>query len=185
MNQQEYNLGTFEVTTGELVVSDPCYDLGTWCMGALKNVKKGKWHAVSMIEDNEERNAALFIYHDSISMSKAVDYFNRKYKVNEAPFEVGVDSGQAGFFDASAYKNDATVPAGAVTDPCWTKDGWYGLCATLTLGDDGAGVLPGGAVSSSGYGDGGYFCHYAIDGNHDIVYADIIFIGEDDDEEDY
>ena len=30
---ESVTLGTFEVTGDKLVVSDPCYELGTWCMG--------------------------------------------------------------------------------------------------------------------------------------------------------
>lgn len=183
MDQQPLYLGTFEATSGELVVSDPCYDLGTWCMGNLKNIKKGKWHAYSMVEDSEGRNSALFIYHESIDAGKAFKYFNREYKVNEAPFEVGVDSGQAGFFDPEVFKNDASVPADfEFDDPIWKEKGWYGMCATITLGCDGAGIMPGGAVSSSGYGDGGYFCHFAIDEHHDTIYADIVFIDDEEDD---
>ena len=29
---EHINLGTFEVTSDKLVISDPCYPLGTWCM---------------------------------------------------------------------------------------------------------------------------------------------------------
>lgn len=184
MEQQSMYLGNFEVTSGELITSDPCYDLDTWCMGVLKGVKKGSWHAYSMIEDSEERNSALIIYHESVSKTDASYYFSGAYKLNTAPFEVGVDSGQAGFFDSTVYKNDATVPTDFNLGLDWKDRGWYGMCARLTLSDKGAGVVPGGAVSSSGYGDGGYSCRYFMNENHEIIYADIVFIGEDDNEED-
>lgn len=37
------NLGSFDVHSGELIVSDPCYSLGTWCQGKLENVRNGEW----------------------------------------------------------------------------------------------------------------------------------------------
>ena len=38
---QENFIGTFELTNGSVMVSDPCYDVGTWCQGELNNVKTG------------------------------------------------------------------------------------------------------------------------------------------------
>lgn len=42
---EHISLGTFEVTSDKLVISDPCYHLGTWCMGTLSNVEPGLWTA--------------------------------------------------------------------------------------------------------------------------------------------
>jgi hypothetical protein len=74
----------------------------------------------------------------------------------QGPF-VGVDSGQAGIFDASNYRNDNVIvgmPENAHI--CGKLDKFYGACCDVTLGDVGAGVIPFGFVSSSGWGDGGY-----------------------------
>jgi len=65
-------------------------------------------------------------------------------------FEVGVDSGQAGVFDLSHYWNDSVAPEVA------PEEVWYSMCCAVTLSECSAGVVPFGAVSSSGYGDGGY-----------------------------
>ena len=43
MNDLEY-IGTFSLGT-KVMVSDPCYKLGTWCQGVLENVKSGIWEA--------------------------------------------------------------------------------------------------------------------------------------------
>ena len=186
MEQNEYSLGEFEVTSGELVVSDPCYSRDVWCRGDLKDVKTGKWKAYTMIEDSEERNSALIIFHESLSWSEAFDYFYHPEATEEADFEVGVDSGQAGFFDSVAYQNKDMLPADAKIPAYWgdaDHDKWYSHCCYLTLGKDSAGVVPGGVVASSGYGDGGYVCHYVKNRAEEIVYADIVFIGEDDEDE--
>lgn len=34
-------LGEFKCKSGKLIVSDPCYPLGTWCQLVLNNVKEG------------------------------------------------------------------------------------------------------------------------------------------------
>ena len=32
----------FEIVSGTLICSDPCYDIPTWCQGIVENVKNGK-----------------------------------------------------------------------------------------------------------------------------------------------
>ena len=59
-------LGTFEVTSDKLVISDPCYDLGTRCMGTVPSVKPGLWTATIGIADTGEfgeRIAFLAAFH--------------------------------------------------------------------------------------------------------------------------
>lgn len=34
---ENITLGAFEVSSDKLVISDPCYNLGTWCMGTVPN----------------------------------------------------------------------------------------------------------------------------------------------------
>jgi hypothetical protein len=33
----------FEVTSGKMVLSDPCYTIPTWCQGVVDRVKNGTW----------------------------------------------------------------------------------------------------------------------------------------------
>jgi len=76
-------------------------------------------------------------------------------------FEVGVDSGQEGIFDFTSFKKDELVKGLKrlyKNDPICPEDPWYSFCCDRTLAEMGAGVIPGGAVSSSGYGDGVYTC---------------------------
>ena len=44
------NLGSFEVVSGKLAVSDPCYDTDVWCRGELENCKLGNWVATALRE---------------------------------------------------------------------------------------------------------------------------------------
>ena len=36
-------LGTFNMDSDTAVVTDPCYDLGTWCQAKIENVLQGTW----------------------------------------------------------------------------------------------------------------------------------------------
>ncbi|MGO8714965.1 MAG: hypothetical protein ACLQSX_03705 [Smithella sp.] len=151
--EQKRELGLFEVASGMVIVSDPCYERGTWCAGQLA-VKKGAWKAVVIFRAN--RVGELRAYHNSINPNSVKVW-------EKQPFEVGVDSGQAGIFDDIVYApND---------------DAWYRSCSAITLKALGTGILKNGVVSESGYGDGGYTCFTAeVDG--EIVAIKIVFIGE-------
>lgn len=163
----KYELGTFTVTSYVLMVSDPCYDEGVWCMGKLEQVRNGTWFASAERVQTEgwgERIASLHIRHESHVLTDA-DTWER------APFEVGVDSGQAGFWDLPSYPQDK----GDIDDPT----SFYGAVCALTLSERGAGVMQGGAVSSSGYGDGGYVCSFVRGEDGKIVAAKIDFITDE------
>ena len=45
MKLEQIQIGEFEVTDNVLVISDPCYEPGTWCMGQILDVKPGIWTA--------------------------------------------------------------------------------------------------------------------------------------------
>jgi hypothetical protein len=177
----------FEVISGVLVCSDPCYihpDLGgVWCQGIVDNVKNGTWIA-EVIETDEgdwgKRIALLGIKHKDVDEPDAnVDIMN---------FAGGVDSGQFGFFDKDFYRNDELTKDldkenfGENYD---TQEGdtWYRACSKLTLGKESWGVLPNGVVSSSGFGDGSYDVYGAKDGSGEYVYFSVIFIHEEDEED--
>lgn len=89
---ENITLGAFEVSSDKLVISDPCYNLGTWCMGTVPNVKPGLWTAsigVANTGEFGERIAFLAAFHQ---VSPSI----QKLKACPASFDVGVDSGQAG-----------------------------------------------------------------------------------------
>lgn len=182
-------LGNFTIT-GQMKVSDPCYRPEVWCSGVL-NTKPGVWEAAVMVLDNEDtggwgrRVAVLAAKHTDCSIPLATSIINEtsnylklspKSEWRIADFEVGVDSGQAGFYD-----NDNFINRNGGDD-----EKWYDKMCNITLSKEQAGVFTDGVVASSGYGDGGYPCifHIGIGGKVDFAY--IIFIGDDDEEqEDY
>ena len=162
-------IGSFE-TSGVLNVSDPCYELGTWCTHTL-SVRPGTYRAY--VEPSDEgvwgdRNASLIISFDGI------EYDRSKETRTEA--EIGVDSGQAGFFDRIYYPKEET---GAYGD----TNTFYGKACEQTNNAFQAGIVENfGVVSSSGYGDGGYALYIVLtDG--EITGARIEFISEETDPE--
>lgn len=97
MNIAIENKGT--ITLGEKVmVSDPCYGLGTWCQGVLKNVLPGQYDCSVEYSDEGDwgtRVSAIEVTHESCK---------GKFIFLECEdFEVGVDSGTAGIFDYEYY----------------------------------------------------------------------------------
>lgn len=185
--EKTYKLGKFEVTSGKLRVSDPCYSPNTWCSGVLNRVKKGTWYAeTTMGECWGMRNTSLVIRHESVD--KIEDLPMPMWK--RGKFTAGVDSGQCGFFDVDCYQKGELIKKDPKFDAsCGDGDGkpmvdrFYNTCCDITLADRGAGIVPGGAVARSGVGDGTYPCLYFRKGGV-VIAAMLIFITDDEDDED-
>lgn len=158
-------LGEFEVTSGRLRVTDPCYNKDTWCSGVL-NVPNGTWVSHLMMSDEGGWGTRVAII---LIVKKDSQGYEKDWSLTN--IDVGVDSGQAGFFDDAKYPEDPHE-----------DDAFYDSVCNLTLGPNSGGVLPFGAVSSSGYGDGGYNCYVSYV-NGEIVAAKIVFIGDESEEE--
>ena len=103
MKTKTIRIGYFEVNSDQLVVSDPCYDLGVVCAGIIKDPKKGRWLTnIVVVSDQSDWGghvAELNSFHDD-------HYHNRNLIFwKNCNFKVGVDSGQAGMFDLPVFKN--------------------------------------------------------------------------------
>lgn len=162
----------------KVVVSDPCYKLGTWCAGVLENVLPGEYNCDICIEDAGRwgnRVSHLYVVHK--------DYNIRLCEINEEQeFEVGVDSGTAGVFDYDYYAKYHTTED--------IDDDWYTqhICNAFYPGFDSSTwnkyILTHykGFVSQSGYGDGGYTCYVKRNDNGQIIAIMIEYISFKDDE---
>jgi hypothetical protein len=164
-------IGKFTIQSGEVLVTDPCYERPHTPENILQNVRNGVWHA--FIERLDHiwglPISELIVRHCATPDSIKIDDLAR--------FDVPVDSGQAGFFDDQFYPTGDTGDYG---DP----NSFYGRVCNLTMSPKRAGVVAFGAVSSSGYGDSCYDCYIAKDEDGVIIAAKIVFIGDDLDEED-
>ena len=151
MKNQTITLGS------EVYVSDPCYTTDVWCMSKLTNVLPGKYQASmpGTYESWGERNTGIVVIHE--------DYVDKKKRWYHHG-SIGVDSGQAGIFDAASYRNDEI--AAGITSPevgfslgrGKIEDGdiWYEKMCGFTLSDKAWGLYDQGIVSRSGMGDGSY-----------------------------
>ena len=117
------NKGTITLCE-KVMVSDPCYGLGTWCQGVLENVLTGVYDC--NVEYSDEgtwgtRVSAIEVTHESCK--------GKFIALNLEDFEVGVDSGQAGIFDYEYY---AKYHMDATERP-HVNDDWYDMVCDKTL----------------------------------------------------
>lgn len=111
-----------------IVIADPCYSRElTHCAAFNYKIKPGNY-AVSVEYSDEGawgiRVKSLAIYHESVKVSR------HGFKLNKS-VDIGVDSGQAGFFCDSIY------PEGEDTGDYSDKNSFYGQCCEATHGSDG------------------------------------------------
>jgi hypothetical protein len=136
--------------TENVMVSDPCYEKGTWCQEEIV-VKPGVYCVMTQKKDGRvDKLLAMHIDHTDAKLKKK-------------PYcTIGVDSGQAGIFSLDTFRNDK-VFEGEESDFAKRMgldegDGekWYSHICDLTLGEDSWGTYANGVASSSGWGDGSY-----------------------------
>lgn len=166
-------IGKFTVESGKLVVSDPCYERGTWCQGVIANVMNGTWTAAV---EQEKGIIVELLAGLNLGDFEAVRGNPKRFaalKYEKEPFEVGVDSGQAGIFDESFY------PVGETIDFEGTGS-FYDACGDATLRSElGAGVVKNrGVVSSSGHGDGSYVCYTRRNAPGEVIGVRVVFLPE-------
>lgn len=234
-------MNQFTITSGAMRVTDPCYEVDTWCAGELANVMNGTWNAsvryfkdpndfynpvkfvkrelerqlefytlmknekpesgdlyVVMAEQQKQRYAEkiktaqkypgrvsqLMVWHESVGGGE--DVFNHPHFFHKTDIHVGVDSGQAGFFDRDRYAEYGGDPGDG------NRDAYFAICDLTGSGSEydhpQFGTNEWGAVSSSGYGDGGYDLYVLRhDQTGQVIAAYILYIdpnfSSDDDEE--
>ncbi|ULL15652.1 DUF4241 domain-containing protein [Paenibacillus sp. H1-7] len=165
-------LGSFEVGSGSLIVSDPCYDHNVTAMirGVIDQVLNGTW--IGYVEKQDVRDwgeacSRLVACHASLDERKDDLHWMK------CSFIVGVDSGQAGIFDIAKYR----IPDVEGQDQAASEDSeWYQTCCDITESAVEAGVMDGGVVSRTGMGDGAYGAYLAVNESNQAIGVKIIFI---------
>lgn len=153
-NQTTHYLGQFEIKSGKILLTDPCYYHETYTAEDSLQVEKGIWkaYAIEVFDESWGNRITLLYAHHENHPQAALN--QPGWKTLE--YGTGVDSGQAGFFDLT-YFNDANQIKEPLKNPLTGKNLWYDYCCHQTLDKDvGAGIIPFGVVSSSGLGDGYY-----------------------------
>ena len=170
-------------------VSDPCYTDDVWCKTKLTNVKAGNYEVyVEHQESYGRRVSKLQVVHEDF---KFLRHDNLKWEEHS---EIGVDSGQAGIFCESSYRNDEIAKDIVTPQGDWSglpmfddvQEGnvWYDkMCAFTINGGDRWGSYDSGVVTSSGYGDGGYPLDVIKLDDGSIVGMRITYMFEEDEEE--
>lgn len=164
---KDLNMNSFEITSGAIFASDPCYDSKTNCAAKIDNVKNGSWNYEINVDNN--RISELTIWHKN-----SKDLHWKPFKS-----DFGVDSGQFGFFDYQYFLNHENEREYGIP-------GFYNDCCEATLNDPYVNTIANaGVVSSSGYGDGSYPVYVAHNNEGQVVALRVFYIEEDDDEEEY
>jgi|LakMenE18May11ns_1017448.scaffolds.fasta_scaffold9841008_3 hypothetical protein len=166
----------------EVRVSDPCYGDDVWCKTRLNSVLPGEYHVDVQKSDEGDwgnRVSSLTVTHK--------DYVGKQLRYQEHG-DIGVDSGQAGIFCESSYRNDDVAETikngnGIRIDSIEDGDKWYEKMCRFTLSGEGFGAYESGVVTSSGFGDGSYPLAVARDEDKNIVSMVITYIGEEDEED--
>ena len=88
------------VLSNEVRVTDPCYDMDTWCAGTIENVLPGEFVCFSQKVDTGEwgiRVASIEIRHKDYPDVEPIEWVSS--------LDVGVDSGQCGLFDNEYFSS--------------------------------------------------------------------------------
>ena len=86
----------------EVVVSDPCYTIPTWCQGIVSGVKPGMYDTYVKRHDCGDwgiRSSMILVIHE--------DHKDDKLVWKDYPATIGVDSGQCGIFSKESYRDDS------------------------------------------------------------------------------
>lgn len=155
----------------KVLVSDPCYELGTWCTGVIENVKEGNY--ITEVVYCEYFHP--FLYNRVAELEAILDGVDKdilNWEITEA--DIGVDSGQCGIYDYESVKD--IIGAGEWDE----KDTFYGQACQCTDADEQYSELNGyGVVSRSGVGDGSYDLYIAKQDNQ-VVGIKVVYIAEED-----
>ena len=169
----------------EVVVSDPCYTIPTWCQAILGNVLPGNYEVHCKKTDLGDwgvRNSMLLVVHE--------EHCDEPLEWDSHPATIGVDSGQCGIFSRESYRNDKhPIERGDADFSCSRGedgDGFYDKMCQRTLGTKSFGTYDEGTVCSSGIGDGSYMLFTSQDefGNVVAMAVDFLIEGDDDEEDD-
>jgi len=173
-------LGSFECTSGKLFVTDPCYPKtiihrGTIAV-SLDNARMGTWWAFMRRNlKHPDRAAELVIMHESLCPAADEDQYElpmmQRYDA-DGYCGIGVDTGQAGFFDETGY------PQGDQTGDHDDRSTFYGMCCFITCETlPQAGIIAAsptrgcGVVSTAGWGDGIYDLYTARNFDDELIAA--------------
>lgn len=188
-------VGEFEVESGKIIVSDPSYEFKDEKTGFELNtvipVNNGKWEVyIKKFPQDKTRINELIIFNgdnndNDVDNVDNVDDIINIINTNNNWIKIamiGVDSGQAGFFDLKHFRKDSDVKTTDIIPSYVTVDDkgdkWYAMCCGKTYNEKtkeyDLGIISYGVVSSSGYGNE-YYGLYSIKYNNKVIGLKMIF----------
>lgn len=175
----DIKLGSFEVVSGKIIMSDPCYDLPEHgSVNKIVEVPIGTWDVY--MSKSYGSVSKLFVHHNSVTLE---DIVRNNIEIDEYGYKICVDSGQFGFFDLAHYKDDNNIQHNKLAEFIDTTNNgkWYAMCCEKTCSgcEFRGGIVPNSVLTLSGYGDGSYWVSVGRK-NTDIVYLKVQFFEEDD-----
>jgi hypothetical protein len=158
-----YSIGSFEQSTDQIIISDPCYEgYDSFLQCLINNVQKGTYNCFVRINKHNGRPARLYAT------------IKKKFKIKDYNWvkfgSICVDSGMAGIYDYNIFKDK-------------DKAEFYRECCELTRFDGQtvqAGTLDLGVVSSSGWGDGVYNVYVNRNDEDEVTAVKVVFMGKKD-----
>lgn len=165
-------------------VSDPCYTDDVWCKTQLTNVLPGAYNWTVSFNDTSgwgHRVSGITLIHESFDDDDSIEW--------QYHSDIGVDSGQAGIFCETSYRNDEVAPSITTPDVNFMYgeggegEAWYEKMCRFTLSSESFGAYDTGVVSSSGIGDGSYPLYVAYDDNNNIIAMQLDYLMDDEDED--
>lgn len=162
-------LKTFDVLSGQIRISDPCYKQRPDSLATvlLLKAKKGRWIVEAEKDEKvyEDVIAKIVAYYDE-QQSKIAGFddgesdFNKVLammmakntdSIEEDKTYASVESGQIGIFDNKSYRDNNIVSnIERVSSKIVCEDEpWYSICCDRSLSEDRWGIVPNGCVSSS------------------------------------
>lgn len=170
---QPKKMGTFTVESGQLIVTDPAYDMTESDIQViLNNVKNGEWTG-SITYDEEESVESLRAFYKEKKPTG---------RWHDCDQPIGVDSAQAGIFDCAVYGKEESIPYEVenIHDLEFEEEmKYYIACCDVVASDAQGGIVPGGIVSMSGYGDGMYDVKVKYNKSKEVVGVMINFGDEE------
>ena len=159
MKKEIVNLGEISLS-GKVRISDPCYDVDTWCAETIEDALPGTYDCFMELSDQGEwgiRVAQIRVCHKDYPGSDPNEIISS---------DIGVDSGTCGIYDFDYFER--------------TRDdrAWYERVTDATYKENKHGAVHDGKciVTSSGYGDGCYNLFVDRNSNGLIVALSVEFI---------
>ena len=166
-------VGEFQVISGKVMISDPCYDFGTWCADELPAVN-GTWEVYIIKKKTKSWGTRTY------RLQAVLKGHKTQGSIWKDVSDLGVDSGQMSIYDFKHYRNAKDVPADfkfkrtADFEVDKPADRWYNMVCEHTLSKDYA-VTEYGCASSTGLGDGVYPMEAQISGKKAVAIR-VIFL---------